>query len=72
MRAKIHLDTMSRINKFVNICSKLNHKINLVDGEQYCVSAKSLIGAIATIDWSEVYVECEYDIRSHIEEFLAV
>lgn len=71
MRAKIYLDTMSRINKFVNICSKLHHKINLVDGEQYCVSAKSLIGAIATIDWSEVYVECEHDIRSHIEEFLA-
>ena len=71
MRAKINLDTMSRINKFVAICSKLNHKVNLIDGEQYCVSAKSLIGVVATLDWSEVYVECDHDIRSHIEEFLA-
>jgi hypothetical protein len=71
MKAKINIDTMSRINKFVAICSKLNYKINLIDGEQYCVSAQSIIGAIATLDWSEVYVECAHDIRSHIEEFLA-
>lgn len=71
MKAKINIDTMSRINKFVAICSKLDCKINLIDGEQYCVSAQSIIGAIATLDWSEVYVECEHDIRSHIEEFLA-
>lgn len=72
MKAKIYLDTMSRINEFVNICSELKCKVNLVDGEQYCVSAQSLIGVIATMDWSEVYVECDYDIRSHIEKFLAV
>lgn len=71
MKAKINIDTMSRINKFVAICSALNCKINLIDGDQYRVSAKSLIGAMATMDWSEVYVECDCDIRSHIEEFLA-
>jgi hypothetical protein len=71
MRAKINIDTMSDINKFVAICSKLDCRVNLIDGEQYCVSAKSIIGAIATMDWSEVYVECTYDIRSYIEEFLA-
>lgn len=71
MRAKINIDTLSSINAFVAICSKLNCRVNLIDGEQHCVSAKSLIGAIATMDWSEVYVECAHDIRSHIEEFLA-
>ena len=71
MRARINIDTMSDIQKFVEICSLLNYKINLIDGHQYCVSAKSLMGAIATADWSEVYVECDHDIRSHIWQFLA-
>lgn len=71
MKAKINIDTLSSINKFVSICSTLDYDIRLIDGEQYCVSAKSLIGAVATMDWSDVYVECDHDIRSHIEEFLA-
>lgn len=71
MKAKINLDTMSVINKFVNTCSKIEYPVHLTDGNQYCVSAKSLLGAIAAFDWSNVFVECEHDIRSQIEEFLA-
>ena len=71
MKAKINIDTLSRINEFVAVCSTFDYKVNLIDGEQHCVSAKSLIGAIATMDWSEVYVECDHDIRSHIDKFLA-
>lgn len=71
MKAKINIDTLSAINKFVNICSTLKCSVHLTDGNQYTVSAKSLLGAIATTDWPEVYVVCEQDIRSRIEEFLA-
>lgn len=71
MKAKINLDTMSRINKFVSICSGLDCAVNLIDGSNYRVSAKSLVGALATVDWSEVFVECERDIYSYIYEFLA-
>lgn len=71
MRAKINIDTMEKIRIFVDICSKINCRINLIDGNNYRVSAKSLMGAIATTDWSEVYVECERDIRSYIWDFLA-
>ena len=70
MKAKINLDTMSKINAFVSICSGLDCKIDLVDGSGYKVSAKSLIGAIATTDWSEVFVVSENDIYSHIKEFV--
>jgi hypothetical protein len=70
MRVEINLDTMSKINKFVAICSGLDCNINLIDGEHYRVSAKSLIGAIATMDWTNVYVECEKDIYLHIKEFI--
>ena len=71
MRAKINIDTLSKINTFVAICSRLDCKVDLIDGKDYRVSAKSLIGAMATMDWSQVFVECERDIYAYIQEFLA-
>lgn len=71
MKVKINIDTLSKINTFVSICSRLDCKIDLIDGHGYRVSAKSLMGAIATMDWSQVFVECDKDIYSHITEFIA-
>lgn len=70
MKAKINIDTLSKIHSFVSICSKLNYDISLRDGGNYCVSAKSLIGAVATMDWSEVFVECKEDIYLYIRDFV--
>ncbi len=70
MKAKINIDTLSKINSFVNICARLDGKIDLVDGSGYCVSAKSLVGAIATMDWTQVFVESEKDIYLHIQDFI--
>ena len=70
MRARINLDTMSKINTFVSICSRLDCEVNLIDGRGYRVSAKSLVGALATTDWSQVFVECEKDIYAYIYDFI--
>lgn len=70
MKAKINIDTLNKINSFVSVCSQLDENIKLVDGSGYCVSAKSLLGAIATMDWSQVFVECENDIYIYIREFV--
>lgn len=70
MKVKINIDTLSKINAFVSICSKLDCKINLIDGHGYCISAKSLIGAMATMDWTQVFVECEKDIYADIQDFI--
>jgi hypothetical protein len=70
MKVKINIDTLSKINTFVAICSRLDYKINLIDGSGYRTSAKSLMGALATTDWSEVFVECEKDIYSYIQDFI--
>lgn len=72
MRAKINIDTLSKIYNFVGICSAVNSKVNLIDGSGYRVSAKSLIGAIATMDWNEVFVECEENIYSKIKDFVVI
>ena len=71
MKVKINIDTLSKINAFVSICSRLDCRVNLIDGDGYRVSAKSLIGAVATMDWSQVFVECDKDIYSYIVDFIA-
>lgn len=71
VKAKVNLDTMSKINAFVAVCSRLDYKVDLIDGNGYRVSAKSLIGAMATVDWNQVFVECDKDIYAYIQDFLA-
>ena len=70
MKAKINIDTFSKINALVAVCSGIADKVNLVDGNGYCVSAKSILGAVATMDWSEVFVECDRDIYMLIRDFV--
>ena len=72
MRAKINIDTLGKINSFVSICSKFDCNIRLIDGADYCVSAKSVIGAVATMDWTEVFVVSDEDIYQHIQEFVVI
>lgn len=71
MKERVNLDTMSKINTFVGICSRLDCKIDLIDGNGYRVSAQSLVGAIATMDWNQVFIECEKDIYAYVQDFLA-
>lgn len=70
MKVRINIDTLSKINAFVAACSRIYAPVYLIDGEGFKVSAKSLIGAIATMDWSQVYVECDQDIYDYIKEFI--
>ena len=71
MKERVNLDTMGKINAFVTVCSRLDCRVDLVDGNGYRVSAKSLIGALATMDWNQVFIECEKDIYAYVQDFLA-
>ena len=71
MKERVNLDTMSKINAFVAVCSRLDCKVDLIDGTGYRVSAKSLMGAICTMDWNQVFIECERDIYAYVQDFLA-
>lgn len=72
-KLKVNLDTYSQIQKFVNIINANNIKATLSTGDgEYRVNARSLLGALATMDWSsDVWVESEEDIYSQIEEFVS-
>ena len=66
MRVRISLDTMSSIQKFVEVTSRIDDRVFLEDNTGFKVSAQSILGALATMDWNEVYCKCEKDISGHI------
>ena len=68
MKAKVRLDTQKDIVKFVNIASKIQTPVYLTDGNNFTVSAKSLLGAIYTMEWEEIYLVCDGE---HYHDFYA-
>ena len=70
MRAKINLDTMTDIQKFVSVVSKVDEEVTLKDSAGHCVSAKSLLGAIYSLEWADIYCHCDKDIESLILEWI--
>ena len=70
MKAKIRLDKMSDVNKFVDVCNTLEGKIVLSDGVEYTVNARSVLGAIASLEWNELWVVSENDIYTAIMEWV--
>ena len=70
MKVKIRLDTMDEIRNFVTITTKIPYDIHLEDGTGYRVSAKSILGAMATLEWNNLYCLCEHDIYTKIDSFI--
>lgn len=70
MKVKVRLDTLSDIKCFVNAVSPIAADVHLTDGNNLTVSAKSILGAMYTMEWSEVYCTCDKDIYSNIRTFI--
>ena len=70
MRYRIRLDTMSDVNRFVKMATKNTGKITLSDGEHFTVSGKSLLGAMYTMEWDQVFCESENEIYYEIKDFI--
>lgn len=70
MKQRIRLDTVKDINNFVSIATAIPHKVFLTDGKEFKVSAKSLLGAMFTVEWDEIYCECDTDISGKIVNYI--
>ncbi len=70
MRYRIRLDTMSDVNNFVKMASKNPGKITLTDGESFTVNGKSLLGAMYTMEWNQVFCESENEIYRLIKDYI--
>jgi len=73
MRVKIRLDTMTDVNHFVNVVSQVDGNVVLTDkNRNFSVNGKSLIGALYTMEFSEIWCESETDIYTKIKDFVIV
>lgn len=72
MKVKIRLDTMRDIQRFVGITSKIpsNSKITVTDNNGMVVNARSVMGMIYAMEFSELWCESDKDIYSSIREFV--
>ncbi|MBQ8254389.1 MAG: hypothetical protein IJY94_02670 [Clostridia bacterium] len=72
MRIKINLDTMTEINAFVGAMTKTNANVFLTDKDRnFIVSAKSMLGAVYSMEWDEVWCESDEDIYHVVSRFAA-
>lgn len=65
----IELTTESEMMDFVKIAAEEPGVVKLADGNGFCVNGKSLLGALATIEWATLYCVSENDIYFKIEKF---
>ena len=72
MRVKIRLDTITDANKFAAITSTLDGKITITDAGGLRVNAKSVLGALHALEFSEIWCESENDIYSYIHDFVVI
>lgn len=72
MRAKIRLDTMKDINQFVAICTNVAVPVHITDGAGLKVSAKSVLGVMYSMEFADIWCECDEDIYRQIERFIVI
>ena len=66
---KIELVTTSDILSFVSIVTDISGSVKLIDDTGFCVNGKSLLGAMATVEWNSLYCVSDEDIYTKIERF---
>ena len=70
MRIKIRLDTYNDVKEFVDIANRIDSIIYLEDGNGLRVNAKSLLGALYTMEYNDIYCVCADDISNKIFRFI--
>ncbi len=69
-RFKIRLDTMSDVNKLVSVAQQCHCDVYLTDGKGFRVSGKSVLGALYTMEWNEVYLESEAELYNALSDLV--
>ena len=72
MRAKIRLETLSDVARFVLKASQVKENVYVTCGDRICVSGKSFLGLAHAKEYNELWCECERDIYTQIEEFIVI
>lgn len=71
MRQKLNLVTLSDVQGFVSAASKHDGRVFLTDKDHnFIVNAKSMLGAVYTLEWDEIWCEADGDIYHLIEKYV--
>jgi hypothetical protein len=70
-RDRIYLETESDVINFIALVAPLNFPVVVTDGEGMRVNAKSMLGMLYAMTFSEMWCECDYDIYMYIRQFCA-
>ena len=72
MRIKIRLDTMSEVTSFVADMTRSGANVFLTDkNRNFIVSAKSMLGAVYSMEWEEVWCESDDNIFTIVNKYRA-
>lgn len=71
MKVKIQLDTLSDVRRLVAAAIQVPAPVYITDGNGLKVSAKSMMGAIYSLEFDELWCECDMDIFHVIAPFMA-
>ena len=69
MRVKINLETTHDAIELAKIATYVNGKVLISDGNGLTVNAKSVMGALYALEFSDLWLESEKDIYSMISKF---
>lgn len=72
MRLRIRLDTASDAITLASIASTLEGKITITDGAGLTINAKSIMGALYSLEFENLWLESDRDIYHHISNFVKV
>ena len=71
MKVKIRLDTLTDVQNLVKQASTISRPVYITDGKGLKVSAKSIMGALYSLEFEELWCECEQDIFHIVKDFIA-
>lgn len=66
---KIELVTTADVFDFVKISSAEIGDVKLIDGTGFCVNGKSLLGAMAAVEWKTLYCITDNEFYTQIARF---
>ena len=70
MRVKINLETTHDAIELAKIATYVSGKVLITDGNGLTVNAKSVMGALYALEFSDLWLESEKDIYSMISKFV--
>ena len=70
MKVQIRLDTQTDVNNFVHAVNGLPYNVTVTDNQGLRVNGKSVLGMIYSLEFAELWCECEHDIFEIIKDFV--